>query len=43
LFTRNLVRYIDSALSYVVGFVFVLRSEDNQRLGDQYADTLVVK
>ncbi len=42
-FTRNIWRFVDSVLSYGVGFFIAMSSDDNQRLGDKRANTLVVK
>lgn len=40
---RNLLRIIDGFLSYAVGLVMMLLSEDRQRIGDRAADTVVVR
>ncbi len=40
---RNLLRIIDGILSYALGLVVMLISEDRQRIGDHIADTLVVR
>lgn len=41
--SRNLWRFIDGIGYYLVGFVFAASSNQNQRLGDRRADTLVVR
>jgi uncharacterized RDD family membrane protein YckC len=40
---RSLLRVVDGLFGYLVGFVAVLASEKNQRLGDMAARTLVVR
>ena len=40
---RSLLRIVDGLFGYLVGFVAVLASEKNQRLGDMAARTLVVR
>ena len=40
---RSLLRIVDGLFGYLVGFVAVLASEKNQRLGDMAAHTLVVR
>ena len=40
---RSLLRVVDGLLGYLVGFVAVVASEKNQRLGDMAARTLVVR
>jgi uncharacterized RDD family membrane protein YckC len=40
---RNLLRIIDGILSYAVGLVVMLLSDDRQRIGDRAADTVVVR
>jgi uncharacterized RDD family membrane protein YckC len=40
---RTLLRIIDSLFSYLVAFITVLISGNNQRLGDMAAHTLVVR
>ena len=40
---RSLLRVVDGVFGYLVGFVAVLASEKNQRLGDMAARTLVVR
>lgn len=40
---RNLLRVIDSFLSYALALVVMLMNEDRQRVGDLVADTLVVR
>ena len=40
---RTLLRFIDGILVYLVGFVIVLISGKNQRLGDMAAGTLVIR
>lgn len=40
---RNLMRAIDGFFGYLVGFIAILASKENQRLGDMAAKTYVVK
>ncbi|AHG00217.1 transporter [Halostagnicola larsenii XH-48] len=40
---RNLLRIVDGILSYAVGLVVMLVSDDRQRVGDHAANTLVVR
>jgi len=40
---RSLLRVVDGLFGYLVGFVAVLASERNQRLGGMAARTLVVR
>ena len=40
---RTVLRLIDGLFFYLVGFVSVLASGKNQRLGDMAAHTLVVR
>lgn len=40
---RNLMRFIDGFFFYLVGFVAILASKDNQRLGDIVSKTYVIK
>ena len=40
---RSLLRVVDGLFGYLVGFVAVLASQKNQRLGDMAARTLVVR
>jgi uncharacterized RDD family membrane protein YckC len=40
---RTLLRLVDGLFGYLVGFVVVLASDKNQRLGDMAAKTLVVR
>ncbi|WP_435159330.1 RDD family protein [Haladaptatus sp. DFWS20] len=40
---RNVLRIIDGILSYAVGLVVMLVSDDRQRIGDHVADTVVVR
>lgn len=40
---RNVLRVVDGILSYAVGLVVMLVSEDYQRIGDVAANTLVVR
>jgi uncharacterized RDD family membrane protein YckC len=42
-FVRNLLRLVDGFAYYLVGLVAILVSENNQRIGDYMAGTLVVK
>lgn len=41
--TRNLLRVVDGLLSYAVGLVVMLVTQDRQRIGDLVADTIVVR
>jgi uncharacterized RDD family membrane protein YckC len=40
---RTVLRVIDGIASYLVGFIIVVNSRRNRRLGDIAADTLVVR
>lgn len=40
---RNLVRVVDAFFNYLVGFVVILASSENRRLGDHVASTLVIR
>lgn len=40
---RNLFRPIDLVLGYGVGFMFILLTSENQRMGDYFAQTVVVR
>jgi uncharacterized RDD family membrane protein YckC len=40
---RTVLRLIDGIASYLVGFIIVVNSKRNRRLGDIAADTLVVR
>jgi uncharacterized RDD family membrane protein YckC len=40
---RNLLRIIDGILSYAVGLVAMLLSDERQRIGDRAANTVVVR
>ena len=40
---RTVLRIVDGLFSYLVGFIVVLASAKNQRLGDMAAHTLVVR
>jgi len=40
---RNLFRPVDLILGYGVGFMFILMTSDNQRMGDYFARTVVVR
>ncbi|WP_440007870.1 RDD family protein [Halomicrococcus sp. SG-WS-1] len=40
---RNLLRLVDGFLSYAVGLVVMLLTDDRQRIGDLAADTVVVR
>jgi len=40
---RNLLRFIDGLLAYLVGAIFIWTSPEKQRLGDRLAKTFVVK
>jgi uncharacterized RDD family membrane protein YckC len=42
-FTRNIWRFVDSVLSYGVGFFVAMDSDEKQRIGDKRAATLVVR
>lgn len=39
---RNLLRAVDGMVFYIVGIVIIALSEDDQRIGDMIASTLVV-
>lgn len=41
-FIRNLIRPLDSMFFYLVGFIFVVMTRSNQRIGDKAAKTLVI-
>ena len=42
-FKRNLTRFVvDSQVSYLVGFIVALNNPRRQRLGDMWADTMVI-
>lgn len=40
---RTVLRIVDGIAAYLVGFIVVLVSDKNQRLGDMVANTLVVR
>ena len=40
---RTVLRIVDGLLSYLVAFVTVLASHENQRRGDMAAHTLVIR
>ena len=40
---RTVLRLIDGILAYLVGFISILISSKNQRLGDMAANTLVIR
>lgn len=40
---RNLLRFVDAFFFYVLGLVFLLTTEKQQRIGDKAAGTLVVR
>lgn len=42
-FIRNILRVIDGIFVYLVGAIFIARSDKKQRLGDRVAKTIVVK
>lgn len=42
-FIRNVLRFVDGFLSYLVGFLAMTVSDKNQRIGDRMAGTVVVK
>jgi len=42
-FKRNILRIIDGLFAYLIGAVLIWRSDKQQRLGDSYAMTVVVK
>jgi len=42
-FVRNFLRVIDGLIFYMIGIVFIIRSNKKQRLGDKIAKTVVVK
>src|SRR5699024_6084389 len=39
---RNILRIIDGLFFYLIGAIFVYRSEEKQRLGDRVGNTIVV-
>jgi uncharacterized RDD family membrane protein YckC len=41
-FVRNTIRIIDAIFIYLVGFIFIVSSENEQRLGDRAAHTIVI-
>ena len=42
-FKRNILRVIDGFFAYLIGAILIWRSDKQQRLGDTYAKTVVVK
>lgn len=40
---RNVLRVIDGFAFYLVGFIVIILTDENQRLGDIVGDTIVVK
>jgi len=42
-FKRNILRVIDGLFAYLIGAIFIWRSDKQQRLGDSVAKTVVVK
>ncbi len=42
-FVRNILRVIDGIAFYLVGAIFIARSDKKQRFGDKIAKTIVVK
>lgn len=40
---RNILRIVDGQFLYLIGIAVIALSEDNQRIGDMLADTVVVK
>lgn len=40
---RNVLRVIDGFAFYLVGFIVIILTDENQRLGDVVGDTIVVK
>jgi uncharacterized RDD family membrane protein YckC len=42
-FKRNILRIIDGLFAYLIGAILIWRSDKQQRLGDTYAKTVVVK
>lgn len=42
-FLRNALRLVDGFMGYLVGAIFVWRSDKKQRLGDRLAGTVVIK
>ena len=40
---RNVIRLIDSFMFYLVGIIFIIVTDDNQRLGDIVGDTVVME
>jgi uncharacterized RDD family membrane protein YckC len=41
--TRNILRIIDGFIVYLIGAILIWRSDKKQRLGDRWANTVVVK
>jgi uncharacterized RDD family membrane protein YckC len=41
--TRNILRIIDGFIGYLIGAILIWRSDKKQRLGDRWANTVVVK
>ncbi|MEP3049724.1 MAG: RDD family protein [Roseibium sp.] len=42
-FSRNVLRLIDGIAFYLVGVIFLMRSDTKQRLGDRVAGTVVIR
>ena len=40
---RNILRFVDGIGLYLVGLIFLIVKEDNQRIGDLAANTIVVR
>ncbi|MEF8848210.1 MAG: RDD family protein [Candidatus Thermoplasmatota archaeon] len=40
---RNILRIVDGIAVYIVGAILIVQSDKNQRLGDRYANTIVVE
>ena len=40
---RNVLRIVDGVVFYLIGIIFILTSDDRQRLGDRWASTVVVQ
>lgn len=42
-FSRNILRIVDGIAVYLVGAILIAQSDKNQRLGDRYANTVVIE
>ena len=40
---RNVLRIVDGVVFYLIGVIFILTSDERQRLGDRVASTVVVQ